>query len=40
METLFVVFVIILVVGLVIWELSIRIRIAKFLLKLLRRLGL
>jgi len=40
METLFVVFVIILVVGLVIWELSIRIRMLKFLIKLLRRLGL
>jgi hypothetical protein len=40
METLFVVFVIILIAGLIIWELSIRIRMAKFLIKLLRRLGL
>jgi len=40
METLFAVFVIILLVGLSIWQLIIRIRIAKFLIKLLRRLGL
>ena len=40
METLFLVFVIVLIVGLVIWELTIRIRLVKFLIKLLRRLGL
>jgi len=40
METLFVVFVIILLLGLGIWELSIRLRMVKFLIKLLRRLGL
>jgi len=39
METLFLVFVVILIVGLMIWELSIRIRLVKFLIKLLRRLG-
>jgi len=38
METLFLVFVVILIVGLMIWELSIRIRMVKFLIKLLRRL--
>lgn len=40
METLYVVFVIILFLGLGIWELSIRFRMVKLLIKLLRRFGL
>lgn len=40
MEILFVIFVIILWGGLMIWELSSNVRIAKFLMKLLRRFGL